>query len=224
MALHVLVVEDEVAFREGLCDLLNLQGFAASGVGSIASFNAWRRNQSYDVLVVDRQLPDGDGLNIVAAHRLAARGPVIVLTAKSALHERIEGIEADADYYLQKPVETDELIALLRRFQRRVQDCVTTNWQLDAERWILISPSSISVSLTRNELRLLACFVEHSGITRHKADVVRALDHDPATYDLRRLEVLVRRLRNKVESAAGDFPLITIYGVGYSFNAVLRQR
>lgn len=223
MALKVLLIEDEVPFPEALCDILNLEGFAASGVGSISSFQAWRKTHSCDVLIVDRNLPDGDGLEAVRQHRQASDHPVIVLTARGKLHERIEGLEADADYYLQKPVDSHELTAVLRRIERRLADRTEINWVLDKETWSLITPSGKSVELTRNETGVMSCFIERAGITVTKNEIIEALGHRLEVYDPRRLEVMIRRLRSKVESITHDFPLITIYGVGYSFNARLMQ-
>lgn len=224
MPLHVLLIEDEVPFREAICDILNIHGFAASGVGSLKSFRAWRQTHTCDVLVVDRILPDGDGLEAVRLHRTGSDGTVIVLTARSTLSERVEGLEAEADHYLQKPVDADELVALLKRIERRLAVKVQSNWLIDKETWTLITPMGESLNLTRNELCVLSCFVERGGLTIGKTEIVRALGHDPESYDLRRLEVLVRRLRQKVESLNVDFPLVTIYGVGFSFNARMMHR
>lgn len=218
MPLRVLLLEDEIPFREAMCDILNLEGIAASGVGSLASFQAWRRNHSCDVLIADRNLPDGDGLDAVRLHRQASDGPVIVLTARGHLDDRVEGLNAEADYYLQKPLESQELIALLRRIERRLEDKSEANWRLDRESWTLLTPNGRRIELTRNELCVMSCFVERAGIAIEKSELIKALDQDPISYDLRRLEVLIRRLRNKVEQQTKDFPLVTVYGAGYSFN------
>lgn len=223
MPLSVLLLEDEVPFREAMCDILNLEGIAASGVGSLGSFQAWRKSHSCDVLIVDRNLPDGDGLEAVRLHRQGNDGPVIVLTARGQLADRVEGMNAEADYYLQKPIDSQELLAVLRRIERRLSAEIQSNWLLDKETWSLVTPASQTIELTRNELCVMSCFVERAGITVNKADLVQALGHDVQTYDPRRLEVMIRRLRTKVEHEVRDFPLVTIYGIGYSFNARLMQ-
>ena len=74
MTFKILLVEDETDFRDALCDLLNLEGFSADGVGSIASYTAWRLTHSCDVLIVDRLLPDGDGAQSPSRHRRATYG------------------------------------------------------------------------------------------------------------------------------------------------------
>ena len=223
MPLSVLLLEDEIPFREAMCDILNLEGFAASGVGSLASFQAWRTSHSCDVLIVDRNLPDGDGLEAVRLHRQGSDGPVIVLTARGQLRDRVEGLNADADYYLHKPIDSQELAAVLKRIERRLALDAGSGWLLDKEKWSLLTPGGRAVDLTRNEICVMSCFIERGGITVPKAELITALGHDVEVYDPRRLEVMIRRLRNKVEAVTRDFPLVTIYGVGYSFNARLIQ-
>lgn len=223
MPLSILLLEDEIPFREAMCDILNLEGFAASGVGSLSSFQAWRTTHSCDVLIVDRNLPDGDGLDAVRLHRQGSDGPVIVLTARGQLIDRVEGLNAEADYYLQKPVDSQELLAVLKRVERRLSVNVGTSWLLDKEKWSLVTPNARAVELTRNEICVMSCFFERGGFTVPKAELISALGHDVEVYDPRRLEVMIRRLRNKVEAVSRDFPLVTIYGVGYSFNARLSQ-
>lgn len=225
MALQILFIEDEAPFRDALCDICNLEGFAASGVGSIQSFQAWRNTHRCDVLVVDRNLPDGDGLEAVALHRAVSNGPVIVLTARGQLDERLQGFNADADYYLHKPVAPEELMALLHRLQRNApqSQAEPSKWLIDAAGWQLRRPDGSVVELNRNEVQVLTCFIDQPGVARSKSELIISLGCDPAVYDPRRLEVLMRRLRNKVDVPGCTFPLTTIYGVGYSFNALLSR-
>lgn len=222
MPLKVLIIEDNIGYREAICDILNLEGFAANGVGSLASFQAWRTTHSCDILMVDRQLPDGDGLEAVRAHRQVSDGPIIMITAKSELDDRVKGFENDVDYYFAKPCDSGELIALLRRYERKMLESALGSWCLDLERWRLRCANGNELELTRNEVAILGCFKERAGITVAKDELIRALGQDPSMFDPRRLEVALRRLRRKVESQDPDFPLKTVYGLGLSFNAKLR--
>lgn len=226
MPLRILLVEDEPDYRDALRDILNLEGFVADGVGTISSFVAWRRTHSFDVLIVDRHLPDGDGLEVVKLHRQADNSPVIVLTARGQVEDRVAGMNADADHYLVKPVAIAELIALLRRLERRSQaQGEPQSWVLDPVSWRLHPPVGADVSLTHREILLLGPFVERAGLTVTREEIVRGLNEDPTLFDPRRLEVMVRRLRTKVEEAtAAELPLSTVYGVGYVFNGLLAKR
>jgi len=221
MPLRVLIVEDETDFREGLCSLLNLEGFQAHGVGSLSSYRAWRASNSCDLLILDRNLPDGDGLDILKMHRRTEDTPAIMLTGAGQIEDRIQGMNADADYYLVKPVMTDELIAILRRFERKLGEAGQADaWILDPVRWHVTAPGNIKISLTKSEVAIMACFIERAGMTVSRDEIIQALGGDPVVYDPRRLEIAIRRLRKKMEESITEaFPLTTVYGEGYSFNS-----
>lgn len=224
MTILILVVDDETDLRNGLCDLLSLEGYQVTGVDSISAYHAWTKDHPYDLLLLDRTLPDGDGLDILRAHRAAHNAPVIIMSGKGERQDRIAGLEADADYYLVKPVEYDELIALVRRFVRRIEVPVAEVYRLDAQRWKLLMPDEGIVPLTRNEMSLMSCFVEQPGETLSRDEIIRALGGRPDVYDERRLEVLVRRFRKKIiEAGYENFPLSTVYGTGYAFNERLEM-
>lgn len=224
MIVRILVVDDESDLRNGLCDLMALEGYQVAGLESIAAYRDWVKQHRYDILLLDRTLPDGDGLDILRAHRESSHGPAIVMSGKGQPEDRIAGLEADADYYLVKPVEYDELVALVRRFVRRIEVPVAEIYRLDAQRWKLLMPDEGIVPLTRNEMNLMSCFVEQPGQTLSRDEIIRALGGRPDIYDERRLEVLVRRFRKKiVEAGYENFPLSTVYGTGYAFNERLEM-
>ncbi len=226
MNARVLIVEDETDLREALCEILNLEGFSADGVGSIAAYRAWRKTHYCDLLVLDRNLPDGDGLDLLKEHRQTDLTPAMIITCEGLTSDKIAGMSADADYYLVKPIVTEELIAILRRLSRRIIPASHTQhtWVLDTVRWQLKTPLGSSVPVTRSELNLLSAFIDKSGVTVHRDAIILALGYDTECYDVRRLEVLVRRLRNKVEkSGVTQFPLSTVYGIGYVFNFPMRE-
>ena len=173
-------------------------------------------------MIVDRRLPDGDGLDIIRLQKQTKATITIVITAKGQLDERVAGLDANADYYLVKPVATSELLALLRRLNRRMNSDQMSGWKIDPRTWNLQTPKGQHSKLTRREFSVMSCFIGRPGQTASKEEVIRALGEDPLQYDTRRLEVLIRRLRKKIEDVASEeFPLITVYGIGYSFNALL---
>lgn len=219
MTLRILLVDDEVDLRDGLIDLLTIEGFKCSGVGSIAEYKAWSDQHDYDILLLDRNLPDGDGLEILGIHKSWRTSPVVIVTCEGQLEDRVRGLEADADYYLVKPVVIEELVALIHKFSRRMLRDQKSTYQIDMQRWALKFPNGLNVTLTRNELKLMSCFVDRSGITVKRNEIICALGAKPEVYDERRLEVLVRRLRKKIEDVGvQNFPLATVYGTGYVFN------
>ena len=224
MPYRILIVEDDVHFRDTLRDVLNLEGFSADGIGSVASYRAWRRTQSCDVLIVDRSLPDGDGLDVVELYRQTEGGPVIVVTCDGEPESRVRGMNSDADYYLVKPIVTDELVAILKRLSRRTETVsrAGNSWVLDPITWELKLVGKHQVILTRKEMMFLRCFIEKAGVPVPRVDIIESIGESPALYDPHRMETIVRRLRKKIEASGIDnFPLATIYGGGYVFNGQL---
>jgi len=224
MQVQILIVEDETDLRNGLSDLLVLEGYQVAGVGSLAEYRSWVQSNQYQILLLDRTLPDGDGLELLVEERAERDAPVIVMSGKGAPEDRVAGLEADADYYLVKPIDMAELVALIRRFERRMQIPQEEVYQLDGQRWKLQMPDKGIVPLTRSEMNLMSCFVEQPGMTVSRDEIIRALGGRPDVYDERRLEVMVRRFRKKVSEAGYEhFPLATVYGVGYAFNELLEM-
>jgi two-component system OmpR family response regulator len=224
--MRVLIVEDEVDYRESLRDLLNLEGFMSDAVGSLASCEYWLKTHRCDVIIIDRMLPDGDGLSVLRSGMLEDQVVKIVLSARGQVGDRVKGLDADADYYLVKPVNYDELRALLHRQQRKLSmSTYHQDWCLDRVCSVVHSPNGHIISLTRRETSVLGVCVSTEGTAVLRATFITALNESPDVYDPRRLEVLLRRLREKIERQSGlEFPLVSVYGVGYSFNARLRQK
>ena len=223
MLAKILIVEDEIDFRDGLVEILNLEGFQTHGVSSFEEYFSWTKNHQYDILILDRNLPDGDGLDLLKLNEKYFGS--IVLTCDGEPKERIKGINADADYYLVKPFPINELIAILHRLDRKLKHKNThsSNWHLNSIRWELGSPDNFEIKLTRSEFRLLACFINKPGVVITRNEVIQGLGFNPDSYDNRRLEVMLRRLRKKVEDAGmAKFPLQTIYGVGLAFKENLQ--
>lgn len=227
MVAKVLIVEDEYDFREALVELFNLDGFEAFGIGSIAEYLEWIQQRQYDILIIDRNLPDGDGIDILKKHNEISDSGSIILSCEGQPHDRILGMNADADYYLVKPFPTDELLSILHRIDRKrgaSQTAEVAEWQLNKVRWEIKSPNNLEIELTRSEFALMNCFVEKPGVVISRDQIVTGLGFNPMTYDSRRLEVMLRRLRKKIEDAGVvKFPLQTVYGVGLAFNGVLRS-
>lgn len=226
MFMKILILEDEVDFREGLVELFNLEGFKAHGIGSINDFKIWQKNNQCDVLILDRNLPDGDGLAAIKEYQQKNSITSIVLSCEGQPHDRINGMNADADYYLVKPFPLDELIAIIHRVERKIQPAIeqSSTWFLNQVRWEIKAPNNLEIELTRSEYALMSCFVNRPGQTVSRNEIIRGLGFDPIDYDNRRLEVMLRRLRKKIEdSGVVKFPLQTVYGVGLAFTEALKE-
>ena len=118
--MHVLFIEDDELLASGVIDILQLQGFAVDHVTKQSEAEAVVKHVEPDLAIIDRGLPDGDGIQLVKRWRAEGiRFPVIMLTARDAISNRVEGLDAGADDYLVKPFDMDELVSRLRALARR---------------------------------------------------------------------------------------------------------
>lgn len=226
---RVLVIEDDVDLREPMVTFLNRDGIVADGVGGGTAFTAWAETHDCDLFVVDLGLPDADGLDLVRGIVEQRRGTagIIALTARSAIEDKLEGYEAGVDSYLVKPVDLRELARQIRAIYRRLPGAASAPaaplpareqfWQLDRVGWTLTAPNGSVIALSASETAFLQALAESPGKPVARAALTSAMGFDPKTYDLRRMEILVRRLRRKVLQQSGDsLPLETVHAVGFA--------
>ena len=142
MPLRIQIIEDESDFSEPLAEMLRAEGYTVRIFASLAEAQDTAWLATTDLVILDRAFPDGDGLSLLPGIRQSSNLPVIILTGAGAIEERIRGLDADADYYLVKPVDVDELFAVIRRYDRKqsgIADVVDQKaiWHLDAATWSL---------------------------------------------------------------------------------------
>ncbi len=220
---RVLIVEDEPALLEALVSFLHLEGIAAHGVSTLHDAQTWIVTHDFDVLLLDLGLPDGDGLTWLQQRQDLLDKGLIITTARSDALSRISGIRAGADVYLVKPVLLEEVASLIHNLIRRLRGSATPTWLLDETRWRLLAPDGRPLKLTHSEHMLLRRLAQSSGQAVSREELVISLGHKPEHYDFRRLEILVRRLRNKAkEQWDFAFPLETAHRHGYAFIASIQ--
>lgn len=219
---NVLVVEDEADLLDAMVTYLNMKGFKADGVRSLLAAEQWLRTHSHDVLLLDLGLPDGDGLQWLQAHGGLLNKGVIITSARGRIEQRVAGVEAGADAYLVKPVQLEELVHLVGNLARRLKDRPAGHWHMRRFLWTLESPNGVSIKLTHSEFKLLGRLAQSPGEAVARDALILAMGHDPLSYDGRRLEILVRRLRKKAQEQLGfELPLETAKRVGLAFTAPL---
>jgi len=225
MATRVLIVEDEPDLQEALVSFLRLEGMAAHGVGCLSDAQNWMAQNRVDVLLLDLGLPDGDGLAWLQQRQDLRDKGLIITTARSDTISRIHGIRAGADVYLVKPVLLEEVASLIHNLTRRLRGSAPpTTWWLDETGWRLRTPDGHTIKLTHSEHMLLQRLVKSSGQAVSREALAISLGHKPEHYDFRRLEILVRRLRNKVkENGHMALPLETAHRYGYAFTAPIQM-
>lgn len=223
VAPRVLVVEDEHDLLDATVTFLNLEGLVTDGVGSLAAADSWLRTHNVDMLVLDLGLQDGDGLHWLQHHASLRDKGVVITTARGHEHARIQGVRSGADVYLVKPVALEELSSLLHNLWRRLRGQLDQRWLLQPLGWLLQPPAGHPVRLTHSELLVLQRLAIQPGQAVSRQSLVEALGQDPEVYDYRRMEVLMRRLRNKVREASGmELPLETVHRLGYALITPIR--
>ncbi len=220
---RILVIEDEVDLLDATVTYLNMEGMVADGVRSLTAASQWIRTHAFDIVVLDLGLPDGDGLQWLQQQAFQDKR-VVITTARGDNQQRLEGVRAGADIYLVKPIQLEELSALLHNLMRRMQSHQILQWRLGRTHWTLNSPNGQSIKLTHSEFLLLQRVAKEPGLAVSRQDLAQSLGHNPEHYDYRRLEILVRRLRNKVKELLGkELPLETVHKVGYAFKAPIEM-
>jgi two-component system response regulator MprA len=215
----VLIVEDEPELRGTLVRGLDEEGFRAEAVGRGSELLERVVDQAPDALVVDIGLPDADGRDVVQA--LRARGvqtPVLFLTARDALADRISGFNAGGDDYLAKPFAFAELVVRLQALLRRSggEGAVeAAGLRLDPVEHAA-SCGGVSVKLTPTEFRLLARLLARPGEAVRRRQLVAAGWPHGAIVHANTLDAYIARLRRKLRALPGAPGIETVRGVGYS--------
>jgi two-component system, OmpR family, response regulator QseB len=219
--MRVLLVEYHPALREMVTGHLARRGFAVDAVGRAREAHAALAGVAYDGLLLDLDLPDADGMTVLSAVRAGTAGnlPVLLVTARDALEDRIRGLNAGADDYIVKPFDLVELEARLRAVLRRPGARNSPAVRVGA---LDFDPASRQVSvngavldLARRETDLLEQLLRAAGRTVVKDMLEERLYSfgEPVTPNA--LEAAVSRLRKRLANAAGDVRIETKRGIGY---------
>ena len=214
----ILLLDDETDLREEVAEYLRNQGFTVDEAATLREFDHKTRMAQYDIVILDRLLPDGDSLDRVDDFRTQhPHCGVIMFTARDSSRDRISGYKMGADYYVTKPIRMDELSAIVLTLSRRVQ--AHQMWRLNSANWILTTPDNQSISLTGLEYIFMSVLAQHSPKAVSRRSLVEALGKSQDSYDPRNLDALVLRLRKKVaEATPSPLPLKTMHGAGYSLS------
>jgi DNA-binding response OmpR family regulator len=214
---RLLVVEDDPELRSLLLRGLGEEGFDVEAVADAAAALA-RVEEAPDAVVIDIGLPDADGRDLCQA--LRARGidvPVLFLTARDAMSDRLSGFSAGGDDYVTKPFHFDEVVARVRALLRRSgADAATTVGALRLDPVAhAITGDDGEASLTPTEFRVLAALAANPGAVVRRRDLVRAAWPDGAIVHDNTLDQYVARLRRKLREVSAQAAIATAHGVGY---------
>jgi DNA-binding response OmpR family regulator len=224
MPTTILVVEDELLTRRTLQELLQREGFTVTTTGTVAEAMGEINRRTYDLVLLDVVLPDGDGLAACRRIRERHRMPIVFLSTRRQLEDRVAGLETGADDYIVKPFEPAEMIARVRAQLRRAQT-LNVNGANDLIRvsGLVIDPAlqdalieGTAAGLTQKEFQLLHLLATRAGKAVSRDFLIEQLWADDELASDKNVAVYIRRIRQKIERDP-DAPeiLLTVRGFGY---------
>jgi len=221
---RVLVVEDERKTASFIRKALQAEGFVVDVCGDGREALATARATPFDVIVLDIMLPGRDGLSVLRCLRDdRSMTPVLLLSARNAVNERVEGLNAGADDYLPKPFELVELVARVRAMTRRGGENKSTLLRVADLRLDTLTRRAqrgdTAIELTAREYRLLEYLMRSAGRICGRMAILEKVwdyDFDPGT---NLVDVYIMRLREKIDAGFESKLLQTVRGVGYGIQA-----
>ena len=222
--MRILLVEDEAELVTTIRGALERERYVVDTAEDIATAREAVRSAMHDLVLLDRTLPDGDGLSLIPALRAGSPGvPVIVLTARGELSDRIEGLDGGADDYLAKPFAMEELQARIRAIRRRPNELATDEIRVGRLLFDLAydeaSVDGERLDLPRRELRVLATLLRRRGRTVMRESLEQAVYGFDDEIQSNTLDSHVSRLRRKLGDAGAGVDIHAIRGVGYLLKA-----
>jgi len=231
--IQILIVDDDPALQQAIAKYLDASGYSVACVADAIGFDDYMLKHKVDLLILDQMMPGEDGLSITK--RLRASGnsiPILMLSSFAEDVDRIVGLEMGVDDYLAKPANLREVLARVRALLRRntqttpiaetSADSCTNIYQFGPysfnSKTEQLLNNDLTIRLTSSETKLLKIFVQKPNHELSRDDLSKQLkgyEHDPFN---RSIDVLVKRLRERIEPDAGSPQyIITIWGKGYQF-------
>ena len=214
--MRILVVEDEPTLCTQLAQAIEAAGHTVETAADGATARYLGEVEDFDAVVLDLGLPVVDGLSVLRHWRALGRSmPVLILTARSAWHEKVAGMDAGADDYLAKPFHMEELLARLRALLRRLSPHSSADWQCGSirldTRQATVSVDGQPLALTSHEFKLLSLLMQRVGEVLSRTELSEHLYPQDSERDSNTIEVFVGRLRKKLPPGSIE----TVRGLGY---------
>ena len=214
--MRVLIVEDEPNLGRQLRSTLEGAGYAVDLATDGEDGHYLGSTENYDAVILDLGLPKMDGLTILRRWRESGLAtPVLVLTARGAWHEKVQGIDGGADDYVAKPFQIEEVLARLRALIRRSSGQVTPELRVGTvvldPRGARVTVDGVAVKLTSHEFRVLSYLMHHRGRIVSQGELTEHIYSQGFDRDSNTVEVFIARLRRKV----GGSLIETVRGMGY---------
>jgi len=216
----ILIAEDDRQVREALERALRFEGYSVATADDGAAALAAVDESKPDVIVLDVSMPHVDGLSV--CRRLRARGdqiPILMLTARGEIQDRVDGLDAGADDYLAKPFALDELLARLRVLLRRIDSSGVSrltfeDLDVDLERRE-VRRGTRPIDLTRTEFEILVMLMRHPHTVLDRSTMYAEIWGYEVETTSKALDVHTRLVRRKLEAGGEDRLIHTVHGIGY---------
>jgi DNA-binding response OmpR family regulator len=223
---RILMVEDEEKMARMLSRVLREEGYVVETTGDGRTGLLRALDDSFDLLIVDWMLPERSGVQIVRGLRAAdINTPVLMLTARGQVEDRVEGLDAGADDYLPKPFALQELLARVRALTRRPRDGVETRKEISAGDVALdpvrhvVRRDGERIDLTAKEFALLAALMQRPGQVFSRSVLLDTVWGVPGEVSTNVVELYISYLRRKLDRDGEPSRIRTVRGVGYTFEA-----
>lgn len=218
--MHILIIEDDLDLGSSLQQALQLEGVSSVWLRRVAELPLPQDAAEFDCVLLDLTLPDGAGLDVLARWRRAGvKVPIIIVTARSALTDRLAGLDGGADDFIIKPFETAELLsrlrAVLRRYARQASDVWTVGALQIEPRSRAVRLDGVTLDLSPREFHLLLELAREPGAVVAKGTLAQRLEPLGDALDFGAVEVHVSNLRRKI----GAERIRTVRGIGYLVTA-----
>ncbi len=214
MAVKILVTEDDVFLRDGLCEMLRREGYDVVTAGTIEAAKASFLKESFNLIILDVMLPDGNGFDMCGFIREKNKDvPVLFLTACDDEVQIVRGLDAGADDYVTKPFKLLELLSRIRALLRRAGATVFSCDDIVIDvNTMTVKKSGEVVFLTPTEFQILSTLVRNNGVIVTRNILLENIwDEGGAFIDDNTLSVHISRLREKI----GTEHIVTVRGIGY---------
>ncbi len=216
----IMIIEDDPVIRDELALLLSNEGYQTVAVTEFTNVAMQISNCNPNLILLDLNLPERDGLSLCADIRKASPTPIIFVTSRDSAADELRALSLGGDDYITKPYNISVLLARIKAVLRRTGGTAEPD-TLAADGLTLhltqgtISAGTKSVELTRNELKILSCLMSHAGEIVSRADLIEALWDSQIYIDDNTLSVNVTRLRSKLEGLGMADVIKTRRGMGY---------
>lgn len=223
----ILMVEDEEGVMEVNRRMLRRRGYDLKEAKNAKEAYAFLKNTIPDLLILDIMLPDGDGYEICNYFRTLSDNPVMFLTGKDEIKDRVKGLDEGCDYYLTKPYNFDEFLAVVKRLLIRVEKendthenmnkTVIGNLVIDYLNGAALIDNE-DIGLTKKEFMILKMFIENRNKELASAQIYEGVWGQSSAGDIRAVRKHIMNLRNKIKADDSDYyDILTSYGKGYTF-------